>query len=316
MNPASVLNLGSTVLGAGFVNGVCQANCGGVTAPYPSFSGSVAQALRPWPQYQIINWRFFNYGKSRYDALQLAFEKRMSHGLQAKVAYTYSHLKNNGAETGLGAGGPPVQNPSDFSNMYTVSSDDVPHILSLGWVYELPFGKGKAVGSGATGFVDKVIGGWKVSAMQTYQSGRPLSVTMPNNMSGILFTNAKFPDKAGRGLTGTFKNAYTDSYLNQGGWSAPGGAADALAFGNAPREDSSIRGFKYYNEDFTLMKDTYFGEGKYVRFESDMGNVFNRVYFCNPDTSWQPNNGNNNFGHTGSQCNIPRRIQLGLQLFF
>jgi hypothetical protein len=316
MNPASVLDLGSTVLNTKFQNGVCQGNCGGVNTPYAGFNGSVAQALRPWPQYQIINWRFFNYGQSRYDALQLAFEKRMSHGLQAKVAYTYSHLKNNGAETGLGSGGPPVQNPSDFSNMYTVSSDDVPHILSLGWVYELPFGKGKAVASGASGFVDKVIGGWKVSAMQTYQSGRPLSVTMPNNMSGLLFTNAKFPDKAAKGLTGTFKNAYTDSYLNQGGWAAPGGSADALAFGNAPREDSSIRGFKYFNEDFSIIKDTYFGEGKYVRFESDMGNVFNRVYFCNPDTNWQPNNGNNNFGHTGSQCNIPRRIQLGLQLFF
>jgi Carboxypeptidase regulatory-like domain/TonB dependent receptor-like, beta-barrel len=325
MNPASVLSLGSTVLNAQFKSGVCQSNCGGVSAPYPTFSGSVAQALRPWPQYQIINWRFFNYGQSRYDALQAAFEKRMSYGLQAKVAYTFSHLRNNGAETGLGSGGPPVQNPSDMRDLYTVSSDDVPHILSLGWVYELPFGKGKKIAGGATGFVDKVIGNWKFSTMQTYQSGRPLSVAMPNNLAGILFTPAgssgntpsgKFPDKVGKGLSGTFKNARTDTYLNQGAWAAPGGAADALAFGNAPREDSSIRGFKYYNEDFSIIKDTYFGEGKYVRFESDIGNVFNRVYFCPPDTSWQPNNGNPNFGHTGSQCNIPRRMQLGLQLFF
>jgi hypothetical protein len=212
-----------------------------------------------------------------------------------------------------------------LGSLYSVSSDDVPHILSLGWVYELPFGKGKAVASGASGFVDKVIGGWKVSAVQTYQSGRPLSIAMPNNLSGLLFTPAgasgntpsgKFPDKVARGLSGAFKNARTDTYLNQSGWSAPGGAADALAFGNAPREDANVRGFKYYNEDFSIMKDTYFGEGKYVRFETDMGNVFNRVYFCPPDTSWQPNNGNSNFGHTGSQCNIPRRIQLGLQLFF
>jgi hypothetical protein len=316
MNPASVLSLGTTVLNTQFLNGACQGNCGGVNAPYPTFSGSVAQALRRWPQYQIINWRFFSLGQSHYNALQASFEKRMSYGLQAKVAYTYSHLMNNGAETGLGSGGPPVQNPSDFRNMYTVSSDDVPQILTLGWVYELPFGKGKKIASGATGFVDKVIGNWKISTIQTYQAGRPLSVTMPNNLSGLLFTNAKFPDKASKGLTGTFKNAYTDSYLNQSGWSAPGGSGDALAFGNAPREDSSIRGFKYYNEDFSIIKDTFFGEGKYVRFESDMGNVFNRVYFCNPDTNWQPNNGNNNFGHTGSQCNIPRRIQFGLQLFF
>jgi hypothetical protein len=152
--------------------------------------------------------------------------------------------------------------------------------------------------------------------IQSYSSGRPLSITMPNNMGGLLFTNAKFPDKAGSGLSGHFSNPYTDTYLSQSGWSAPGGSADALAFGNAPRNDSNVRGFKYFNEDFSIFKDTYFGEGKYVRFESDIGNVFNRVFFCPVDTNFIPNNGNTNFGHTGSQCNIPRRMQLGLQVFF
>lgn len=318
MNPASVLSLGSTVLNAQIKNGVpdAVAAAAGITSPYPTFSGSVAQSLRPWPQYQIINWRFFNYGSSRYDALQAAFEKRMSHGLQGKIAYTYSHLMNNGAETGLGSGGPPIQNPSNFSNLYTVSSDDVPQILSAGWVYQLPFGKGKAVAGGASGVADKVIGNWQISVMQSYSAGRPLSIGMPNNMGGLLFTNAKFPDKAGSGKSGHFSNPYADTYLNQSGWSAPGGSGDALAFGNAPRQDSSVRGFKYFNEDFSIIKDTYFGEGKYVRFESDIGNVFNRVFFCPVDTNWIANNGNGNFGHTGSQCNIPRRMQLGLQVFF
>lgn len=332
MNPASVLNCGSGGLNASVSNGVlANANtvlsgCPSIAAlfangpyPYATFNGSVAQAIRPWPQYQQINWRFFNNGESHYNALQVAFEKRMGgslSGLSAKVAYTYSQLMNNGAETGLGAGGPPIQNPSDFKNLYTVSSDDVPHILTLGWVYQLPFGKGKTFGGDAHGFVDKVIGNWQFSVIQSYSSGRPLSITMPNNMGGLLFTNAKFPDKAGSGRSGHFSNPYTDTYLNQGGWSAPGGSGDALAFGNAPRNDSSVRGFRYFNEDFSIFKDTYFGEGKYVRFESDIGNVFNRVFFCPVDTNFIPNNGNANFGHTGSQCNIPRRMQLGLQVFF
>lgn len=318
MNPGSVLDLGSAVLGAQIINGVPDATAAaaGITSPYPTFSGSVAQALRPWPQYQQINWRFFNYGSSHYNALQASFERRLSAGLQAKVAYTYSRLMNNGAETGLGSGGPPVQNPSDMRDLYTVSSDDVPQILSLGWVYQLPFGSGKKIGGSSSGFVNKVIGNWQVSVVQSYSSGRPLSITMPNNLGGFLFNAGKFPDKGGKGLSGTFSNPYNDSYLNQSGWSAPGGSADALAFGNAPREDASVRGFKYFNEDFSIFKDTYFGEGRYVRFESDLGNVFNRVFFCPVDTNWQPNNANGNFGHTGSQCNIPRRVQFGLQIFF
>ena len=311
MNPASVLSLGAPVLGTLFANGVCTGNCGGVVAPYPAFSGTVAQALRSWPQYQQINWRFFPFGNSHYNALQAAFERRLSAGLQLKVSYTYSRLMNNGAETGLGSGGPPVQNPSDMRNLYTVSSDDVPHIFSLGWVYHLPFGRGKPIATNASGFLNRLIGDWQISGIQSYSSGRPLSITTPNDMGNYLFNTAKFPNKAGKGLSGNFKTP-NDAYLNQGGWSDPG----ALQFGNAPREDAEVRGFKYFNEDISIYKDTFFSEAKYVRFEADAGNALNRVFFCPVDQNWIPNNGNGNFGKTGSQCNIPRRIQFGLQVFF
>jgi hypothetical protein len=203
-----------------------------------------------------------------------------------------------------------------MSNLYTVSSDDVPQIFSVGWVYQLPFGKGKLLGGKSSGVLDKLIGNWQISATQTYQSGRPLSIRTDNNLGQFLFNTAKFPDKAGGGLSGTFKDPATDSYLNPGGWSAPGGSANALAFGNAPRNDEDVRGFKYKNEDFSIFKDTYFGEGRYVRIQADAGNVFNRHFFCPADQFWLPNNGNANFGQTHSQCNIPRRVQLGLQIFF
>lgn len=312
MNPASVLSLGAPVLGTTFTNGVCNGNCGGVKAPYPTFSGTVAQALRSWPQYQQINWRFFPFGNSHYNALQASFERRMSAGLQMQVAYTFSRLMNNGSETGLGSGGPPVQNPSDMRDMYSVSSDDVPHIFSVGWVYHLPFGKGQYVASNASGLLNKLIGDWQISGIQSYSSGRPLSITMPNDLGGYLFNYNKFPNKAASGKSGNFKNPYTDSYLNQGGWSDPG----ALQFGNAPRMDASVRGFRYFNEDISIYKDTFFGEDKYVRFETDAGNAFNRVFFCPVDQFWIPNSGNSDFGKTGSQCNIPRRVQFALQLFF
>ena len=319
MNPGSVLALGANVLGNGFfTNGVPNAvatAAGFTTPPYAGFTGDVAQSLRTWPQYQQINWRYFPDGKSHYNALQVSFDRRMSHGLQLRVAYTYSHLMNNGAETGLGSGGPPVQNPSDLRNLYTVSSDDVPQILSFGWVYQLPFGKGKWIAGNASGVLGKLVSNWQASATQTYQAGRPLMITTNNNLGGFLFNYNKFPNKVGSGLSGTFKDPNsptTGSYLNQSGWADPG----TLAFGNAPRLDENVRGFKYYNEDFSIYKDTYFGESRYVRFQADGGNIFNRVFFCPVDTFWLPNNGNSNFGHTGSQCNIPRRFQFGLQVFF
>jgi len=323
MNPGSVLALGQGVLGALFTNGVPDATAAAAgfnTPPYPGFSGTVAQSLRTWPQYHQINWRYFPNGNSHYNALQASFERRMSLGLQLRVAYTYSRLMNNGSETGLGAGGPPVQNPSDMRNLYSVSSDDVPNIFTFGWVYQLPFGKGKAVGRNASGVLDKLIGDWQISGTQAYQSGRPLSITTANDLGGFLFNSAKFPNKTGSGLTGTFSDPNsktTGTYLNQAGWADPsGGSSSVLAFGNAPREDASVRGFRYFNEDFSIFKDTHFGEDRYVRIKADAGNVLNRVFFCPVDQFWLPNNGNSNFGHTGSQCNVPRRVQLGLQIFF
>jgi len=314
MNPGSVLALGTALTAGQFVNGVPNAAAiaaGYSTPPYATFTGDLAQALRMWPQYQQINWRYFPNGKSHYNALQASFDRRMSQGLQFRVAYTYSRLMNNGSETGLGSGGPPVQNPSDMSNLYTVSSDDVPHIFTFGWVYQLPFGKGKWVGGNANGALDKVIGNWQISAIQTYQSGRPLSITMANNnLGGYLFNYAEYPNKVSgtNPLTGSFSDPNKDTYLNAAAWADPG----QFAFGNAPRQDENVRWFGYHNEDFSIYKDTYFTEGRYVRFQADAGNVLNRVFFCPPGTGL----GNGNFGKTGSQCNIPRRVQLALQIFF
>ncbi len=238
----------------------------------------------------------------------------MATGLLLKVAYTYSRLMNNGAEQGLASGGPPVQNPSNMSNLTSVSSDDVPHILSLGWVYKLPFGKGKSWLGNASGFTDKLVGGWQISGIQSYSSGRPLSITMPNgSLGGMLFTNARFPNKVGSGLSGHFSNPRTDSYLNPAGWADPGTTANGIPlFGNAKREDASVRGFRYFNEDISLIKDTYFGEEKYVRFHADAGNAFNRVFYCPVNQQFE----GGGFGTTGSQCNIPRRMQLALELIF
>lgn len=314
MNPGSVLSLGSALTNGRFNNGVPNAAAiaaGYTTPPYPTFTGDLAQALRAWPQYQQINWRYFPNGKSHYNAFQASLDRRMSRGLQLRVAYTYSHLMNNGAESGLGSGGPPVQNPSDLSNLYTVSSDDVPHILTFGWMYQLPFGKGKWIGGSTSTALDKVIGNWQISAIQTYQSGRPLSITMANNsLGGYLFNYAQFPNKVSgtNPLTGNFHDPNADTYLNAAAWTFPG----QFAFGNAPRNDENVRWYGYHNEDFSIQKDTYFAESRFVRFQADAGNVLNRVFFCPPGTGL----GNANFGKTGSQCNIPRRVQLALQIFF
>ncbi len=313
MNQASVLQYGINTLTSGaFVNGVPNAiatAAGFTTPPYPGFTGDIAQALRPWPQYQGITWRKPHVGKSRYNSLQVQFNKRGQNSMFT-VSYTWSRLLNNGAESGQ-QGTLNVQNPSDMSDLWGLSADDVPQILTVGEVYTLPFGKGQRFGGNSSRIVDKFIGNWKVSAIASYQSGRPQTMFVNNNLGNILFNVAKFPNiVSGQNPVdpGAFRDPFSQRYYNPAAFSVPA----ANAFGDSPRTSGNIRGFPYYNEDLSLYKDTYFGEERYVRFEAEGGNIFNRVDFCPPNSNVQ----SSGFGQTFTQCNIPRRIQFGLQVFF
>ena len=132
-----------------------------------------------------------------------------------------------------------------------------------------------------------------------------------NANNQYLFSTALFPNRvSGQSplAGGSFTDPSTQVYFNKAAFSVPA----PFTFGDLGRTNTDIRGFHYYNEDVSLYKDTYFGETRYVRFEATAGNIFNRVDFCNPDTTIT----DASFGVTSTQCNIPRRIQLGLEIFF
>jgi Carboxypeptidase regulatory-like domain len=318
-NAGNVLQYGSALTSGAFTNGVPNAAAvaaGFSTPPYPGFTGDLAQALRPFPQYQNIAWREGHTGKSYYNALQIQFNKRWRNNL-ATVSYTWSRLMNNGAESGEAQSGygsgndAPPQNPSNLSDLWGPSVDDVPQVLAISEVYTLPFGKGQRFGAGSPAPVSKLISNWNLSAILSYESGRPQTMLVPSLFGNLLFNGGtQFPDTvSGQSpLTGgSFTNPFGQSYYNAAAFTNPG----PYSFGDNPRTTSNIRGFPYYNEDFQVYKDTYFGETKYVRLQGSAGNIFNRVDFCPPDSTL-----GSGFGTTFTQCNVPRRIQIGLQIFF
>lgn len=295
----------------------------GITKPYPTFTGTVAQALRPFPQYQSINWRNWNDGVSMYHSLQTKLERRFSNGLQLRLAYVYSRFRNDGSESGVtantNAGSGDVQNPINVhAGEWGLSYEDVPHTVIASYTYQLPFGRGKKLGSNASGVVDKFIGGWGLSGVQRYDSGRPARVTMFNDMGSYIFNGMKRANKGSGGAWGGGNiDPATTRVLISSGWSNPGD----LTFGNDTRTDGDVRYMPLYNEDISLYKDTRIrGENTNLRFEAQFGNAFNRTYFCYPDSylgSWGASGWSNaNFGKVSAQCNIPRRIQFGLKFTF
>ena len=224
-----------------------------------------------------------------------------------RVAYTWSKLINNGAESAL-IWGAAVQNPVNVAAEKGLSADDVPHVLIVTYTYALPFGKGEHwVHKG--GAANQVIGGWHLAGVQRYNSGRPINVTRACETCNFNVGNQQRPDKVGGGgwTGGTFDPAI-DRYESSSGWAAP---ANALSFGNASRTDPELRDFPVYNEDFNLFKEfLIWREAVKLRFETQLGNAFNRHYFCTPGLTW----GSGSFGQVTAMCNQPRHIDFGMKL--
>jgi hypothetical protein len=308
MNNPDVLALGANVLQADINSPEAQA--AGISTPYPGFSGNVAHALRLFPQYELIDYRTVPIAWSIYHALQVTMEKRFSNNFQARIGYTWSKLMNVGAESALSHASGTIQNPIDYQKGERgLSSDDVPHLLFLAYTFQFPFGPGQKFAA-VSGPFGKAIGGWGVSAIQRYQAGRPLNISMDNNLGGFLFNSQKRPNKVGPGVMSDRSgfDPNKDVYLLQSGWADPG----ALNFGNAPRTDATVRWFPEYSEDFNVYKNTKISEKVNVRFQAAFGNAFNRHFYCPANTNWS----SPSFGQVFAQCDVPRRIQFALEVKF
>lgn len=287
----------------------------GISKPYPSFTGSVAQALRPYPQFANINNYFQPTGWSTYHSLQIRTQKRYSNGASFLLAYTFS--KNfvwGGGYSGLGddaANSRPLDT-KNYALEKRLSSFDQPQIFIFSGGYELPFGKGKTFLNSSNGFVNALAGGWMLNGIFRYSSGTPIGVSGGPNLP--IFNGGNRPNRVSgvnplTDASGSSFDPSRDLYLNIAAFSQPA----PFTFGNAAANYGDIRTFPLINEDLSVLKDFRIVEGHRIQFRAEAFNVFNRVVFGSPGSNI---NAPANFGRIGSQANSPRSIQLGLKYIF
>lgn len=283
----------------------------GFSRPYPTFTGSLAQSLRPFPQYAGIDTnRSENVGNSSYHSLQAKIEKQFSNGLFLLSSYTWSKTLTDSSSALSGFFSTTARDQYNRRLEKALSIFDVPHRLVAAFNYELPIGPGKPIAnvSGAKG---KLIGGWQVNGILNYQSGEPIGVGVNNTLP--LFNSRNLPNVVA-GVSpiladkGSFDPA-KDLLLNSRAFTEPA----PFTFGNAPSLLSNARTFNNYNEDFGIMKRTYFTEAINVEFRFEMFNAFNRVRFASPATNLSDPF---NFGKVTSQANSPRTSQFALKFNF
>ncbi len=291
-----------------------------IKKPYPSFDGTVAQALRPFPQYRGINTHRLNDGFSNYHSLQITATKRSSAGLSFLAAYTFSKALGN-ADSAIGYGGGYGQNFYNRRADYGVTSFNAPNDLKITWIYDLPWGpKQRWLNAG---WAASILGGWSMSAIQRYRSGDPISIGGGGFDDQALFNPGLYGDVLlPQGQQVLSRPTTVDpnngtQYLNPKAFGNPPLTDNAVPkrLGNAGRFLPNLRGFAQYSEDFSLLKKTALGfrEGANFELRMDVINLFNRVRLADPATDVSDPT---SFGKVYGKCCGPRNIQLGARINF
>src|SRR4029453_9579074 len=116
----------------------------GFAPPYAGFTGSLAQALRPFPQYSDINpVNSANMGNSTYHSLQMKLEKRFSNGLFLLSSYTWSKTLTDASSALSGFFSTSPRDQYNRKLEKALAFSDVPSRLVVAFNYELLIGPGK-----------------------------------------------------------------------------------------------------------------------------------------------------------------------------
>ena len=291
------------------------ANQYGITAPFPEFSalwgsrGTVAQALRPYPQYTIIDTyagQGDHSGHSTYNAAEVKLQKRYGSGLVMQASYVFSKILTN-ADNAWGNGYAADQFNRGLEK--SIGIYDVTHDFKFSASYQLPFGKGQRfIGKGPASWI---IGNWRVAAINVYDSGTPIGIsttaTLPIYASGAKGRAAPYITSNDGWQPSSFNfepgqpfffvpyetlaqmksGNYSGPFPYQGDINNPNNslANQGLGIGNATRFNPKVRNFHNLNENISLTREFPIHEKIRLEFRAEAFNAFNRMRYGTGSTS-------------------------------
>jgi hypothetical protein len=251
----------------------------GFTKPYAAFpnNATLAQALRPFPQFSNLGSLWAPLGNNWYDSLQTKATKRFSHGLDFTAAYTWSKtLTTVEDQSGTVV---PINDVYNRRNQKTLSAGDQPHVFVTGINYQIPkFGANKMMRA--------VLGDWTIGGILRYGSGLPIRVpTANNNLGALLFRGTNVNRVAGEPLFLKDLNCHCfdpnkEFVLNPKAWADPAPGA----WGTAASYYSDYRTARRPDEQLSFGRIFRIREKAAFSIRAELFNVFNRVYLNNPDS--------------------------------
>jgi hypothetical protein len=261
------------------------------TDPIYGDTTSVADLLRPYPEFGGINLLGDSAGYSWYHALQLRGEKRFSQGYTFQLAYTWSKLMQ----------ATDFLNESDPMPYEMIGRDDRTHRLAMSGIWELPFGRNRHFGAQMPAVLDTFAGGWQLSGIVVRQSGPPLTF-----WDNLFFTGDLHDIVLPKGDRSVEHWINTAAGFNRDPQEQP-----YLNLRTFPLRLSGVRGDGRATWDFSLLKKFRVREPLVVEFRADVYNAWNHPNFSQPDTS--PNS--STFGQVFG-AEPARNWQFGLNVQF
>jgi hypothetical protein len=265
---------------------------------------------------------------SNYNALQIEFRQRLTHGLTMNVNYAWAHAMNDRYNKN-------VDNIGNFATLrdrrldYGPSTFDIRHVLQAFGTYDLPVGQGRKFAV-KNSILDGVIGGWTVGAIFRMQSGLPFKLssgrlTVNQSDAGVVLSGTTTASDLQK-MVGVFKGSGPDVFFLDPKLTGSDGRANSsfLAPPVTPGEFGSfvyLYGPRFVTTDLSLAKVAPIIKEKLrMEFRAEMVNAFNHPIFEVPTGGTfgvtPVSITAANFGRTTTATTVPRQVQFRIRFTF
>jgi Carboxypeptidase regulatory-like domain len=298
---------------------------GVITTPGSDLAQPMIQAsklLRKWPEYDgVMSFRKPG-ASSTFNAFTIRANKQLSNGLAFTLSFTDGREYDNSAAavTYLGPVSSTYADQYNPKGEWAIGAQNVNYQIVSSAIYELPFGHGKAYLNSAGKGANLLVNGWQVAGIENWSTGNPVVLNTFDNgtTAETIFTLGQRPawnGKSSSSGTAPFTKFDWQDFAKP----AP------YTIGNAPRALGWVHNPDSQNFDFSLTKNTKFGDRYNVQIRMEMFNALNHPNLGSVDSNFGDqsfdSNGNRtggNFGSvpTGSFSNSSRQIQLAAKFYY
>jgi hypothetical protein len=252
-----------------------------------------------------------NDGNTDYNALELNVQRQFTHHLMYTGSYTWSHNMSDFVDNLTGGDTP--QNAHNYGFEMSNSFQDVRQRFVATGTYDLPIGKDGLILNN-TGWSGKTLGGWKVNAVVTLQTGEPFNVTA-TNVSDTGGNSASYANCNSNPFAGATSSALGFAGSHSNGVFISPTAFSSPTLGNfgtcRPR---SIHGPGLKGDDLSLFK-TFPVKGAFkIETRLEAFNAFNHPSFGNPAANISTSGAA--FGKSTTVTVPPRVVQVAVKAYF